>query len=332
MRTWRTAMAGRCTAPPGFFTRGAPVPPPISGPARTPPRLAGALCRLSTGSTPPSAARSRLDVVDIGAGRASCSTALLAARPAGVAAGCAHRGRARAPGPTGCPPAVAWQDQPPGGITGLLVATEWLDNVPWTSPRSTTRGGSHQVLVDPATGAESARRPGRAPRTCWLRRWWPTATRRTRAEIGRPRDLAWAGRGRHVRRRAARSPSTTGTCAGSGRVRDADRLPRRPAGAAGAGRLLRRHRARRGGRRRGGRGGRRNRRRRHHAARGAAGAGRRGDRPPLALAAHRPGRLRARARRRRAAAELTDPAGWAGTGGCCTRSASTYRRAWQMTP
>jgi SAM-dependent MidA family methyltransferase len=50
------------------------------------------------------------------------------------------------------------------------------------------------VLVDPATGAESAGPPVEAADAAWLTRWWPLppgALTGWRAEIGRPRDDAW---------------------------------------------------------------------------------------------------------------------------------------------
>jgi SAM-dependent MidA family methyltransferase len=97
-----------------------------------------------------------------------------------------------APRPAGLTDAVGWTSALPNPITGLVVANEWLDNVP-VDVVELTADGPALVLVDPLTGAE---RLGGAPEDAdrnWLDRWWPLAEVGDRAEIGRPRDEAWAG-------------------------------------------------------------------------------------------------------------------------------------------
>ena len=74
----------------------------------------------------------------------------------------------------------------------LLVAHEWLDDVPCPVVELDSTGGWRQVEVDPGTGVE---RPGPAAtddQLAWLTRWWPAGEPRSRAEVGLPRDLAWA--------------------------------------------------------------------------------------------------------------------------------------------
>jgi hypothetical protein len=148
--------------------------------------------------------------------------------------------------PAGLDPDIDLDRRTPIGVTGLLIATEWLDNVPLDvavgdPPRYLHVGGRHGVAVD------SRRRK-------WLRAWWPTTTDAgARAEIGRTRDEAWAAA---VSTWSAgwRWRWTTATSAARGRRSARSPVPRRPAGRSGAGRLLRRQRVRGDGR--GGRGGR----------------------------------------------------------------------------
>jgi SAM-dependent MidA family methyltransferase len=97
-----------------------------------------------------------------------------------------------APRPAGLDPRIGWQRVPPSGITGLVIASEWLDNVPLDVVELTAAGPA-VVQVDPATGAE---RPGCWPDSAdlaWLRAWWPLAERGDRAEVGHTRCEAWAG-------------------------------------------------------------------------------------------------------------------------------------------
>jgi SAM-dependent MidA family methyltransferase len=97
-----------------------------------------------------------------------------------------------APRPAGLDPRIGWQPVPPASITGLVVASEWLDNIPLDVVELTDAGPA-VILVDPATGAE---RPGCPPDPAdlaWLRDWWPLAEYGDRAEVGRTRCEAWAG-------------------------------------------------------------------------------------------------------------------------------------------
>jgi SAM-dependent MidA family methyltransferase len=52
--------------------------------------------------------------------------------------------------------------------------------------------GDRLVLVDPATGVESIGGPASDRDAAWLDRWWPLRQDGDRAEIGWPRDAAWA--------------------------------------------------------------------------------------------------------------------------------------------
>ena len=96
------------------------------------------------------------------------------------------------------------------------------------------------MLVDPATGAERLGPPPADDDADWLATWWPaeSATSGARAEVGRPRDEAWA---------AAVGSLTDGLAVAIDYAHDRDvaaagrqphRLPRRSPGAAGARRQL----------------------------------------------------------------------------------------------
>lgn len=91
--------------------------------------------------------------------------------------------------PAGLPSAVAWSADLPAAFDGLLIANEWLDNIPCEVVEVDPAGVVREVLVDPATGAE---RLGDRVDSAWLDTWWPLAEPGARAEIGQTRDAAWA--------------------------------------------------------------------------------------------------------------------------------------------
>ncbi|MEV5207428.1 SAM-dependent methyltransferase [Micromonospora sp. NPDC053740] len=151
--------------------------------------------------------------------------------------------------PENLPDEINWVSEIPDEITGLLIATEWLDNVPLDVAVHTADGWRY-VLVDPDSGAESIGELVSPTDLGWLTTWWPgpasprdadrdltggsTSTDATsgsgsgfgaarpaqgssltarsrpgcpetphsdhRAEIGRPRDEAWANAVRKISR------------------------------------------------------------------------------------------------------------------------------------
>jgi len=84
---------------------------------------------------------------------------------------------------------IAWTDELPPEVDGLLVAHEWLDNIPCDVVELDDAGVTRLVEVEPGTGAE---RLGEPVESAWLDQWWPLTETGTRAEIGEPRDDAWA--------------------------------------------------------------------------------------------------------------------------------------------
>jgi SAM-dependent MidA family methyltransferase len=106
------------------------------------------------------------------------------------------------PRPAGLDSRIRWQPVPPAGITGLVIASEWLDNVPLDVVELTAAGPA-VIQVDPATGAQ---RPGGLPGPAdlaWIRDWWPLRACGERAEVGRTRCTAWAGVIRRIGRGVA---------------------------------------------------------------------------------------------------------------------------------
>ncbi|WP_225837785.1 SAM-dependent methyltransferase [Streptomyces sp. NK08204] len=150
--------------------------------------VAGLLCRVDEALGRPAA----LDFVDMGAGRGELVTGVLAALPAAVAArtrGCAVEIADR---PAVLDERITWLSEPPEAVTGLLFANEWLDNVPVDVAEVDAAGVPRLVLVAD-DGTERLGEAVTGPDADWLARWWPLPAREgLRAEVGLPRDLAWA--------------------------------------------------------------------------------------------------------------------------------------------
>ncbi|WP_409062743.1 SAM-dependent methyltransferase [Streptomyces sp. SYP-A7185] len=207
----------RPEGPAGHFRTSVHASPLFAG------AVARLLCRVDEALDHPD----ELAFVDLGAGRGELTAGVLAALPADVAPRARAYAVERAARPQELDPRVQWCALPPAGVTGLLFANEWLDNVPLDVVEVDPDGVVRHVLVrddgtealgDAVEGADAA----------WLARWWPLAPEPgLRAEIGRPRDEAWAAAVRTLARglavavdyahdRAGRPPfgTLTGFCAG----------------------------------------------------------------------------------------------------------------------
>jgi SAM-dependent MidA family methyltransferase len=132
-----------------------------------------------------------LDLVDVGAGRGELLTAVAATAPAPLRTRLRLSAVERAARPDHLSPDVTWTDTVPP-YTGLLFANEWLDNVPVDVAELDASGIARLVLVEPDTGEEDLGPPLTDADTDWLRRWWPLRRPGHRAELGAPRDAAWA--------------------------------------------------------------------------------------------------------------------------------------------
>ncbi|GAA2607305.1 SAM-dependent methyltransferase [Actinomadura fulvescens] len=155
------------------------------------PRFAAALVRLLAEVDTALGHPPRLDVVDMGAGRAELLINILAAAEPGLAERLVPTAVEIAPRPSDVPDRISWRNEPPHDLTGLVIANEWLDNVALDVVEQTP-AGPRLVLVAPATGAERTG-PEPSPEDLdWLARWWPLQEPGDRAELGHPRCLAWS--------------------------------------------------------------------------------------------------------------------------------------------
>ncbi|MEV0805609.1 SAM-dependent methyltransferase [Micromonospora sp. NPDC050200] len=196
---WRDAMDRALYGPGGFFVSGAGPAAHFRTSVHASPVFASALLRLVERVDAALGHPPVLSVVDVGAGRGELLRSLalgvagaLAAAPVPLASRVRLVAVEKAPRPVDLPPGIEWVDEIPTGITGLLVATEWLDNVP-LDVAVRTRDGWRYLLVDPATGQETVGDPVDAVDAGWLDTWWPDSSPiDALAEIGRPRDEAWA--------------------------------------------------------------------------------------------------------------------------------------------
>lgn len=195
---WRDAMEQALYGPDGFFVSGAGPADHFRTSVHASPAFAAALHRLIATVDAALDHPEQLAVVDIGAGRGELLRTLEVSIAGATDTSLPDRLRLtaveRAPRPADLPAGITWTNEIPAGVTGLLLATEWLDNVPLDLAVATPEGWQY-LLVDPATGEETVGTPVSPEDADWLTRWWsPPADDDpgTRAEIGRTRDDAWA--------------------------------------------------------------------------------------------------------------------------------------------
>ncbi|MFC3992824.1 SAM-dependent methyltransferase [Actinoplanes siamensis] len=198
---WRLAMRAALYGDDGFFVRTG------TGPAdhfrtsvHASPLFAGALARLVEQVDLALGRPARFDLVDVGAGRGELLTALHVLLPGDLADRVRPVAVELAGRPDGLDPRIRWTRELPESVTGLLIATEWLDNVPLDVVERDGSGRLRKVLVDRRTGTETLGAAADPAEIFWTARWWPGAGR---AEIGASRDAAWADAVERVRRGAA---------------------------------------------------------------------------------------------------------------------------------
>ncbi|MFD3662040.1 SAM-dependent methyltransferase [Streptomyces sp. NPDC058659] len=188
---WREATERALYGPGGFYRR----PEGPAGHFRTSvhagPLFAGAVARL-LGEVAEELGTAEVALVDVGAGRGELLTAVLAAT-AGTDLAVRAYAVERAARPAGLDPRITWTDRlpEPASVRGLLFANEWLDNVPVDVAEVDAAGVARCVEVR-ADGTERLAAPVSGADAEWLARWWPLREPGARAEIGRPRDEAWA--------------------------------------------------------------------------------------------------------------------------------------------
>ncbi|MFB6525913.1 SAM-dependent methyltransferase [Streptomyces sp. NPDC056399] len=219
---WRQATERALYGPGGFYLR----PEGPAGHFRTSvhasPLFAAAVARLLA-EVAEELGTSEIDLVDVGAGRGELLTGVLTAIGGGAGAPGGHPGggTGRHPGggaggrtgsgtggvpdgltvrayaveraarPAGLDPRIEWTDRLPRGVRGLVFANEWLDNVP-VDVAEADAGGTARYVEVRADGTERLGEAVSGADAEWLARWWPLREPGARAEIGRPRDEAWA--------------------------------------------------------------------------------------------------------------------------------------------
>ncbi len=188
--TWRDATERALYGPDGFYRR----PEGAAGHFRTSVGtgtwFAQALVRLADEVDASLGRPDPFTIVDLGAARGELLTTLASI---GLDPRWELHGVDVVPRPDVLPPGVGWSGTVPAPVTGLIVANEWLDDLP-VDVVEHAPDGLRQVLVDPATGDETLGEAVTDPDAAWLTEWWPLLSGGVgdRAEVGRPRDTAWS--------------------------------------------------------------------------------------------------------------------------------------------
>jgi SAM-dependent MidA family methyltransferase len=81
---------------------------------------------------------------------------------------------------------IELDDVLPDRLSGLVIANEWLDNIPCPVVELDPAGVPRHLLADHSLGEVV-----QGNDLDWLTRWWPLRQPGDRAEIGLSRDLAW---------------------------------------------------------------------------------------------------------------------------------------------
>ncbi|WP_101790579.1 SAM-dependent methyltransferase [Nonomuraea indica] len=188
--TWRAAMERALYGEDGFYLRERP-----SGHFRTSvsasPAFAGAVLGLLMEVDAELGGPPVLDLVDIGAGEGLLAVHVLEAADPKLRERLRVTAVELSPRPAGLPEQITWSATVPPRIHGLAIANEWLDNIPLDVAEQTS-DGPRLVMVDTRTGEERLGDPPGPAERAWLDRWWPLTALGARAELGGPRDAAWA--------------------------------------------------------------------------------------------------------------------------------------------
>jgi SAM-dependent MidA family methyltransferase len=181
--------------PDGFYTSGTGAPGrDFRTSATASPHFARALLRLAAHVDAALDFPDPFVVVEVAAARGVLLTALrenVATEAPHLAARLRLVGVDLAPRPAGLADDVTWHSQVADVrlFTGLLLANEWLDNVPCDVAEQTDAYAVY-VEVDETGNERRADRVEPADQD-WLDRWWPLVDDGERAELGHRRDAAW---------------------------------------------------------------------------------------------------------------------------------------------
>ena len=156
-QAWDQALYG----PDGFYRRERPAAH-FRTSVHASPLFARAIARLAR-------AVGADQVIDIGAGEGELGRALQAVDPELAVHG------------------IELDDELPVRLSGLVIANEWLDNVPCEVVELDPSGRPRYLLGDLSLGDVVEGND-----LAWLDKWWPLTEPGDRAEIGTTRDEAWA--------------------------------------------------------------------------------------------------------------------------------------------
>ena len=194
---WSAAMDRALYGPEGFFRRPAGPAAHFRTSVHASPLFAAAVLRLLRETHAALGRPAHLSLVDVGAGRAELLSSVLAQlgddRDDPLARGLRLVAVELADRPAGLDERIEWVPRPPKGITGLIIANEWLDNVPCDVVELGPHGP--RLVEAAADGTERLAGEPNDSQQAWLECWWPTwrsGEPGERAEIGLMRDAAWA--------------------------------------------------------------------------------------------------------------------------------------------
>ncbi|MDP9848214.1 SAM-dependent methyltransferase [Streptosporangium lutulentum] len=188
--TWRAAMEQALYGESGFYLRERPSGHFVTSVGASP-AFAEAMLRELIAVDGALGHPPVVDLVDIGAGEGRLAAGMLAAAPPELRSRLRVTGVDLASRPAPLPEEIAWATVVPDAIHGLVIANEWLDNVPVDIVEQTA-DGPRLVMVNVSDGKERLGGRPQEDDLAWLARWWPMRATGERAEIGRPRDEAWA--------------------------------------------------------------------------------------------------------------------------------------------
>ncbi|RDI20875.1 SAM-dependent MidA family methyltransferase [Lentzea flaviverrucosa] len=164
MFDWEAAWHAALYGPGGFFARGEKPSAHFRTSPLVGPELAEALLTLLSRVDAALGFPPVVDFVDVGAGGGELAFAVRSLASGSLAS--RLRVTAVEVGPPVELPGVRWTTSVPSCV-GLLVGHEWLDAIPCP------------VVTGPSADP-------------WITRWWPSLADGELAEVGSPRDVAWA--------------------------------------------------------------------------------------------------------------------------------------------
>lgn len=188
---WSDAIAAALYGPGGFYRENAPDRH-FRTSANAGLLLAESLSVLVVSTDAALDHPAHFDLVDIGAGDGRLLSDIYTLLPGELADRVAPVGVEVRQRPPELMPIVRWVNRLPEQLTGLVMAHEYLDNVPCDVAETQADGRLSLIAVDRATGEEFAMGEPDDQQGAWLGEWWPLHEEGDRAEIGIARDEAWA--------------------------------------------------------------------------------------------------------------------------------------------